>query len=127
MKYYSEKLDKMFDSQSELFKAEKAESTQEKKLNKEKLDIAKEMYDKKCKEASDILEKAREKAEEYIKQAKELYIKAADVYDEAADKAVEIYTSAKKKYDEATNKYDTNEKLSTSELFDEILDFIRNW
>lgn len=125
MKYYSEKLDKMFDTEYALVEAEQ---NADKRITEKNLQAAKEKYDSECERASKVLSDAEDKTKEMIERAKKIYKEAADIYDNAADEAIAIYTMAKKEYDLATNKYDKeNKKSTTEELFDEIFDFIRNW
>lgn len=100
MKYYSEKLNKLFDTQSELIECENAyvEAKSNETLRKEKLEEALNKYNERKKEVNKILDEAEEKA-------KELYKQICELYDQANDKASKLQEEASKEYNEAKRKY----------------------
>ena len=110
MKYYSDKLDKLFDTKEQLFKEEKMYDD---KLAFEKAQLeAKEVQlkaeaeaeqkatSKRKKELSDEVEKATKHLDEAYKFYEAERAKAKDIYSEAQKKADEILKKAKKEADE---------------------------
>ena len=110
MKYYSEKLDKMFDSQSELFKAERESGIHANEKKRKNLELAKEKYEQNKKEVNKILEKADEKAKELYKQICEIYDTANEEAVKLHDKGIKEYRKAKEKYSESSD-YTLNDLL----------------
>ena len=110
MKYYSEKLGKMFDSQSELFKAERESGIHANEQKRKNLELAKEKYEQNKKEINKILEEADEKAKELYKQICEVYDDANERAVKLRDKGIEEYRKAKEKYSESTD-YTLNDLL----------------
>jgi Skp family chaperone for outer membrane proteins len=113
MKYYSENLKKLFDSEEELTKAEKE--------HEEELTKKQELADTKKQRAEEVelaykktLE-AREKANELIKEADKAYL-------ELRDKFVEDFGSYHMTYSNADGK----ELVSVSDIVDSMFDFWKN-
>ena len=90
MKYYSEILDKMFDSKNDLIDAEHTYRQKKKKDSRTQLDITYDNYLEAKKKADEILKKADE-------EAKPLYHQICEIYHKANKEKDKIVSEAKKK------------------------------
>ncbi len=142
MKYYSEKLDKMFDSEDDLFKAEEEKAENELAVEKEKTALSKakkaeadkvQLTDKEVDEAQENLKKVREEAQAKIDAARK---EAEDMLKEAYKKlsvAQEHRFEALKAFNEKFGPYKTyytgekayNEFQKTLRYFDNIFNDFR--
>lgn len=127
MKYYSEKLDKLFNTEKELFEAENDK-------NKNALKKAKEEYEKEQDAIADYYDEFDEKLK---KRIQEMQIELCKMYDEASDTAAEMDKKAKDKYEKARleagmtakeiKAEDEEYKKTFDEMFDDILDILKLW
>lgn len=127
MKYYSEKLDKLFNTEKELIAAENAK-------NENALKRAKEEYDKAQEEITEFYDKFDEKLK---KRIQEMQLELCDMYDKANDTASEMGKRAKDKYEQARleagmtakeiKEEDEEYKRTFEEMFDDILDILKLW
>ena len=142
MKYYSEKLDKIFDSEDELKKAEAEKEEKDLIVEKEKtaLSTAKkaeaekvQLTDKEVDEAQENLKVVREKAQAIIKSAnKEAESMLKEAYKKLSE-AQEHRFTALKEFNEKFGPYKTyytgekayNEFQKTLNYFDNIFDSFR--
>lgn len=119
MKYYSEKLDKAFDTEKDCLKAEKEFEDQKKK------DSLNETQDKECyknKEERSLVSKEKKELADKITQAEKQLDEANKEYSVAQDRAAEIVEKANKEVkqilEEAKNKVKEAERVRRDALLD---------
>lgn len=116
MKYYSEKLDKMFDSEDDLFKAEEEKAENELAVEKEKTALSKakkaeaekvQLADKEVDEAQENLKKVREEAQTLIRKVnQEAEVMLKEAYAKLS-KSQENRFNALKEFNEKFGPYKT--------------------
>ena len=98
MKYYSEILDKMFNSKNDLIDAEHTYRQKKKKDSRTQADITYDNYLEANKKADELLKKADE-------EVKPLYHQICEIYDKANNEIDKIVSEAKERFEEEKKKY----------------------
>ncbi len=107
MKYYSEKLNKFYDSVDECTKAEKEEDLKQSNISKQKKELSKaiEDADNKLKEANKLYHIAQDKAKEILEKSNKEIHNILDVAEENVKKAEEEKLNAIIKFNKEFGSY----------------------
>lgn len=144
MKYFSEKLNKTFDTVRELEEAEKCLRKKNAQVSKNKKDLADKIdkidseintaykeYDMLRRDANDILKASEEEATKIIEEANK---KVDNLLKPQSDKITDLKAQKRKLVSEFINKFGTytkyykgNDAIREAEKIDNLIDTLFNW